>query len=97
MSLSQRTAKISNLAWYNKKDGFVSDENFKLHPLTIEKDETPSLKVRRWLAFPSNATLTRGVLIARLTANDRTFYLFEIQRKRFIAIPPLKKNKFQDY
>jgi len=85
--------KISNLAWYNKKDGFVSDENFKLHPLTIEKDETPSLKVRRWLAFPSNATLTRGVLIARLTANDRTFYLFEIQRKKVHRDSAIKEEQ----
>lgn len=91
--LSGTPHKISNLAWYNKKDGFVSDKSFKLYSLTIEKDENPSLRIRRWLTFPSNPTMTRGMLIARFTVSDRTFYFFEIQRKKVHRDSAIKEEQ----
>lgn len=80
--LASTSDKITNLAWYSKTDGFSNADNFKLHPLIIEKGENPPLKVRRWLALPGAPKTTRGILIARFTANQHTLYFFEIQRKK---------------
>ncbi|KAA0988634.1 hypothetical protein FQ192_16470 [Pseudomonas sp. ANT_J12] len=82
---------ISDLAWYHEKAGFNTHDQFKLLPLasfsaeeleTLSTDESNSDKTRRWLAYPTNANRMRGILVLRIVIDARSFYLFEIQRKK---------------
>lgn len=76
---------FSSLAWQSEKDGFIHSADFRLLSLPSFTDADPAKdETRRWLIYPANANRKRGVLVARAQIDCRTFYLFELQRKKIL-------------
>ncbi|UZT92754.1 MULTISPECIES: hypothetical protein [Pseudomonas] len=74
---------FSSVAWLSEREGFVQSNEFRLLALAaFSLSEAPSDKNRTWLGYKDNANHRRGILVARITITSRSFYLFELQRKK---------------
>ena len=81
--LEKGNLSFSSLSWQSEREGFVQSANFRLLSLPAFTDtDDPKDKNRRWLVYTANATRRRGILVARMEVNRRTFYLLELQRKK---------------
>jgi|Deesub1362B_J571_1020462.scaffolds.fasta_scaffold01178_6 hypothetical protein len=75
--------RFSSLAWQSERQGFVQSEDFRLLTLAaFTPSEAPKDKNRTWLSYKENANHRRGILVARIKIRGRSFYLFELQRKK---------------
>lgn len=93
--LQNKLKVISGLAWCNEGDIFVTDYNFKIKTLPELPVKSPlPNELRRWLSLPTNPNRRRGMLITRFMINERSFYLFEIQRKKVRNGSELKEEQF---
>ena len=74
---------FSSLAWQSERQGFVQSADFRLLALAaFTQLEAPQDKNRTWLAYKENANRRRGILVAHIKIRGRSFYLFELQRKK---------------
>lgn len=75
--------RFSSVAWQSEHQGFVQSTDFRLLALAaFTQSEAPTDKNRTWLAYKENANRRRGILVARIKITGRSFYLFELQRKK---------------
>ncbi len=83
-TLKTQIQAFSSLAWYcSAKMDFVETPVFRLHKLpSFREGFTVPDAARTWLFYRENPTKIRGILIVRLVIHQRTFYLFENQRKK---------------
>ncbi|WPX77665.1 hypothetical protein [Pseudomonas sp. MH9.3] len=75
--------RISSLAWQSERQGFVQSADLRLLALAaFAHSEAPKGGDRTWLSYKENANRRRGILVARAVIGSRSFYLFELQRKK---------------
>ncbi|MEE4675875.1 hypothetical protein V2K57_15800 [Pseudomonas alliivorans] len=83
LHLKEAYAGFTSLAWYSEAQGFIEIPEFRLYTLKpFDVDERADNDARRWLRYPDNAIGLRGLLIIRAVIDGRTFYIFELQRKK---------------
>ncbi|OJT53418.1 hypothetical protein BSZ28_01915 [Pseudomonas moraviensis] len=74
---------FSSVSWLSEREGFVQSTDFRLLALpAFTQSDSPTDKNRSWLAYKENANRRRGILVARIKIAARSFYLFELQRKK---------------
>lgn len=74
---------FSSLAWLSERQGFVESADFRMLALApFAQSEAPKDINRTWLSYKENAIRRRGILVVRAVVGRRTFYLFELQRKK---------------
>lgn len=75
--------RISSLAWLSERQGFVESADFRMLALApFTQSEAPKDTNRNWLSYKENTIRRRGILVVRAVVGRRTFYLFELQRKK---------------
>ena len=68
---------------YSEAQGFIERPEFRLFTLKpFDVDDRPENGARRWLRYSDNAIGLRGLLLVRAVIDGRTFYIFELQRKK---------------
>lgn len=92
--LREKNNSFSSLAWQSEREGFVQSTDFRLVPLPSFIDtDSPADKNLRWLVYTANGNRTRGVLVARVEIDGRTFYLLELQRKKILKNKAYEEEK----
>jgi len=74
--------RVQKVEWFTFEQGFCSDSEPQLIALSpFGKDEIIDTDEPNWLYFDVNSKVPRGVLVARLSVDQRSIFILEIQRR----------------
>jgi hypothetical protein len=77
---------ITKVEWFTFDDEFVEGGTPGLEPIRPHASKEPIAAAAKTFSYLSAKTRNiRGVMIIRITCGSRTFYIFEIQRKRYFS------------
>ncbi|WP_155953899.1 hypothetical protein [Pseudomonas sp. URIL14HWK12:I7] len=88
---------ITKVEWFTFDDEFVEGGTPGFEPIRPHASKEPiAANSKVWTYLSAKTRNVRGVLIIRVTCGSRTFYIFEIQRKRHFSVSGKKSTSFKE-
>jgi hypothetical protein len=88
---------VTKVEWFTFDDEFVEGGTPGFEPIRPHESKEPiASAVKAWSYLSAKTRNIRGVMIIRVTCGSRTFYIFEIQRKRHLSVSEEKSTPFNE-